>query len=131
MGILDFIKNNDVNVNKVINDLSKGVDKLAFTKEEKATLNIKLADKLAGYTASTLNESTTRSKTRRVIAYLVIGSFLAMVFTYIVCVFIAPDKAELIKPVITSGVMVTAFIMVLAFFFGGYYAEKLNPKPKK
>ena len=79
MGFWDFIKDNKIDVNGIIGNVSSGIDMLAFTAEERAQFNVMLADKLAAYVGSTLTESSTRSKTRRVISYIVIGSFLVLV----------------------------------------------------
>lgn len=129
MGFWDFIKENKIDLNSIIGDLSKGVDALAFTPEERAEFNIKLADKLAAYVEGTMNENSIRSKTRRMISFIIIGAFLILVFLAVVLSIFAPENAQFVTELSSNSVMTTAFIMVLAFFFGGYYMEKL-PKIK-
>lgn len=106
-----------INPQKVFENISKGVDNLAFTQQERAELNMKLADKVAEYAEKTLSENTIRSKARRIIAYVI-------VFTWITAALldIWIDNADLTY-LWQDSVLKTAFIMVLAFFFGGYYLK--------
>jgi len=122
---IPFIKGG-LSADKVFDSVANGVDKLVFTQEEKAILNTELAEKLAEYAANTLSENTIRSKARRFISYLIVASWLLAAF---VDVFI--NNADLTYLWKESD-LATGFLMVLLFFFGGYYFQHiLNMKKKK
>lgn len=110
---------------KVFDTVSRGVDKLAFTSQEKSELNMKLADKVAEFTKDSLNESTIRSSTRRFVAKIVITVYLFLVILYVLLTVMGYPTAEL-KEMVTESPLTTAFVMVLVFFFGGYYAKSLG-----
>ena len=130
MSILNFIKGK-VDVGKVVEDVSSGIDKLAFTKEEKAEFNLTVANKLAGFVENTLSENTIRSKTRRHVALLVTYTFLILVLAAIVLHFINPEDSKFIADLVKDSPVSTAFVMVLAFFFGGYYMRGISINKKK
>ena len=110
--------------------IASGIDKLAFTAEERSEFNAKLADKLAEFSASTLSESTIRSRTRRFIAIMVIVNVFLVFWICVALVFLGKDISIILK--LTEGFSLsTAFIMVLAFFFGGYYLKGISLKKDK
>jgi len=121
-----------LNLGKVFDTVSSGVDKLAFTKEEKSELNMKLSDKVADFVHSTLSENTERSKARRVIAYVVVGNFFALMWAVILLhIFEMQEAAEFITGVVSDWKIATAFIMVLGFFFGSYLLRGTKLKKDK
>lgn len=122
MGIKSWITG--INPQEAFNVISKGVDKLSFTKEERAKLNITLADKVSSFAEKTLSENTIRSKARRLIAYVVIFSWIISAFLDIWI-----DNKELTY-MWKESALKTAFIMVLAFFFGGYYMKQIKINKK-
>jgi len=115
-----------INTESAFNTISSGIDKLKFTKQEIAELNVKLADKVADFAEKTLSENTIRSKARRLISYVIIFAYiLAVVVSYF-------SNNAMIGYVVKDSALKTAFIMVIAFFFGGYYMSKLGiDKTKK
>ena len=114
-----------INPQKAFDTISNGVDKLAFTKEERADLNLKLADKVAEFAEKTMSESTIRSKSRRLISYVV-------VFMYVLCLIGALFfESDMLVYIVKDSSLNTAFIMVLAFFFGGYYMKQIQINKKK
>ena len=104
MGWFSGLFEGKIKVGKLVEDVTSGVDKLFLTKEEKADYSKEQASNLAQFTKDTLSENTIRSKARRVIAFIIIGN-----------------------AVFGS----TTVIMVLAFFFGGYYAKGISLTKKK
>ena len=98
---------------------------VVFTKEERAKLNMTLADKVASFAEKTLSENTIRSKSRRLIAYVII---LAWVLAAFLDIWI--DNIDLTY-LWKESALKTAFIMVLAFFFGGYYMKQIEINKKK
>lgn len=114
-----------INPQEAFNTISKGIDKLAFTKEERAELNMKLADKVAAFAEKSLSENTIRSKSRRMIAYVI-------VFAYVLCLLGALFiDSDMLTYIVKDSSLNTAFIMVLAFFFGGYYMKQIEINKKK
>ncbi len=120
-----------IDAGKLVESVTKGIDKLAFTKEERSDFNMKTADKMAEFIGNTLSENTVRSKTRRHIALLVIYLFIILVLSAIVLSFFDKEASEFIFTVIKDSSIQTGFIMVLAFFFGGYYMKGISLNKKK
>lgn len=123
MSLKTFISG--INPQKAFDTISKGVDNLAFTDQERAKLNLTLADKVAQFAEKSLSESTIRSKARRLIAYVIIFTY---VLALISCIF---TDNETLTYIVKESALKTAFIMVLAFFFGGYYMKNFELKGKK
>lgn len=119
-----------LDVNNVFTSISTGIDQLGFTKEEKEIYNKAAADALATFTKDTLGESTDRSKTRRQIALIVTAIYLLISISCIILAFFDINKARLLLDVSSALSLDTAFIMVLAFFFGGYYLNLLKGSKK-
>ena len=122
MGVLDFISK--INPQKAFDTVAKGVDKLNFSNQERAALNVALADKVAEYAEKTLSENTVRSKTRRLISYVIVFAYIALV------VYSLFTDQSYVQELVKDSALQTAFIMVLAFFFGGYYIKQINFKGK-
>lgn len=130
MGLINLFKGK-IDVGHVVNSVISAGDKLAFTKEEKADFNLTMADKLAAFAENTLSENTIRSKTRRHVALLVTYTFLVLVLAAIVMHFIDAEKSKFIAEIVKDSPISTAFVMVLAFFFGGYYMKGISLTKKK
>jgi hypothetical protein len=113
-----------INPQKTFDTISKGIDNLAFTSEERAKLNILLADKVADFAEKSLNENTIRSKSRRAVAYVVVVAYIGLI------IFSLFVDSEYVHGLVTNSALNTAFLMVLAFFFGGYYMEGFTKKKK-
>lgn len=121
-----------LDANKVFDTVSKGIDKLSFSDQERATMNLGIADKIAEFAGNTLSENTERSKARRVIAYIIIGNVVLLLWAVIILSFLGyNDAASFIQKLATDWQMHTAFIMVLAFFFGGYMMRNIPLKSKQ
>jgi len=130
MGILNLFKGK-IDVGNVVDKVMSAGDKLVFTKEEKADFNVAMADKLAKFVENTLSENTIRSKTRRHVALLVTYTFIVLLLSAIVFHFIDVEKSKFIAEMVKDSPISTAFIMVLAFFFGGYYMKGISLNKKK
>jgi hypothetical protein len=120
-----------LNAQKVFDTVTGAVDQWNFTTEEQARLNVELADKLADHVESTLNENTTRSKTRRFIAIEIITVYLVLLLLYVVLALMKIESIDFLKSLILESPIATGFIAVIGFFFGGYYLSKLVPKKKE
>lgn len=127
---LKFFKGK-VDAGKLVENITSGVDKMAFTAEERSDFNLKVADKMAEHIGNTLNENTIRSRTRRHISYVIVYIFVFLVLSAIVMSFYDQAKSDFIFKVIEDSSIQTGFVMVLAFFFGGYYLKSVGLNKKK
>ncbi|MBS2100715.1 hypothetical protein [Carboxylicivirga linearis] len=121
---------NKLNLDKVFDSVSSGVDKLAFTQEERADFNMKISDKVSEFVGSSLSENTERSKARRTIAYIVVANFFALIWAVIILYFFNENAATFVKGMAVEWQVPTAFIMVLAFFFSAYLLRGTPLKKK-
>ena len=133
MSFISKIFTGGVDINKALDIVSKGADKLVFTQEERADLNKETAEGLSQFIKDTASENTARSITRRYVAILVIVVYLLISLVIIGIGIWSTQKAlELVK--LTNELdLGTAFIAVIAFFFSSYMLKKFVPesRPKK
>jgi hypothetical protein len=108
----------------LLTQVGSWVGNMKFTNEEQAELNVKIADKAAEFVASTLNENTERSKTRRSIALLWIKAQLALVLMTAICIPWDKGMATDYFNLATSSLMLMGTGSIIVFFFGGYYLNK-------
>jgi hypothetical protein len=125
---IPFIKGK-VEAADIFKGFRDGVDAMAFTKEEIAGLNVKLADKLADYAKDTLSENTERSKTRRFLAKFITFNFFGA-FWLLVVLLLLGKNIDLILKLIGAFNLGTLMLMVGAFFFGGYYLKQYQKEKK-
>ena len=133
MSFISKIFTGGVDINKALDIVSKGADKLVFTQEERADLNKETTEGLSQFIKDTASENTARSITRRYVAILVIVVYLIISLVIIAIGIWSTQKAlELVK--LTNELdLGTAFIAVIAFFFSSYMLKKFVPesRPKK
>ena len=133
MSFISKIFTGGVDINKALDIVSKGSDKLVFTQEERADLNKETTEGLSQFIKDTASENTARSITRRYVAILVIVVYLLISLVIIgIGVFNTEIALELVK--LTNELdLGTAFIAVIAFFFSSYMLKKFVPesRPKK
>lgn len=118
---------------KLVTDVRGMIDDKNFTAEEKSRVQIFLADATADFVKATLNENTERSKARRSLAIVSVYFFYFLVVVLLVLWKFDPLWHEAAKALIIEFKLPIAFIMIMAFFFGGYYLSKLpsvNTKSK-
>ena len=117
--------------NGLLTQVGNWIGGMNYTAEEQAESRTAMAVGTAKFAVDTLNENTTRSKTRRAIAVLWIKAQLLMIaITFIV----APLDLALAKfyAEITFGaLMVSVTFSVTAFFFGGHYLRDFRSKGGK
>jgi len=131
MSILGKIFTKPIDVNKAIDLVAKSADNLNFTNQERAKLNAELAENLAKHVEATVDESTDRSVTRRYIAVVIITLYVCIAVAVLLLYAFGVDAVAKQIVEITNVLEIdTAFIMILAFFFGGYYINKLGFKGK-
>ena len=129
MGILDFFtasKTATETAKNVVDGTIAGIDKIWYTDEEKAENIVKRIELFQqGYAIwleaqkVLVNESTPRSITRRVLAILILGSFLALILGAGAVYFFNQVWAQWL--IDCSGYLKGLAITVGVFYFG-YYA---------
>ena len=133
---LSVVKNifggSTLSADKVFTSVAKGIDNLGFTEQEKATFTKEMAEGLAKYTIETLGESSDRSKTRRDIAIMIVSLYLLTFIVALVMLLVFRDTnaVKMIIELANEMNLSIGFLMVLAFFFGGYYLQNLIGKKK-
>jgi len=105
-----------INPQKVFDTVASGADKLIFTKEEKAELNKEMIQAQAEFVKNTLNESSIRSYTRRVIAVSIVSVYLFLVLLGVGFYPFIPAYSAFIFSVVSELNM--AFIATISFYFG-------------
>jgi len=109
-----------LDIGKTFDTISTGIDKLAFTKQEKAEFNTKMADAAAEFAKATMSENTTRSKTRRFIAIFLIINIMVIFWLCVALSLFGKDIAIILELSNNLNLGIV-FITIIAFFFGGYY----------
>ena len=97
---------------------------LQFTEQEKAEYSAQAAKGVVDYITSTLDESTTRSNTRRVVAITWISFELSLIGLAVLAWPFSKPYSEFVLSVAFSDLMVWGTLSVLAFFFGPYMIGK-------
>ena len=99
-------------------------DKFGLTQKEKA-------EGVLEFIKNTIGENSTRSKTRRFVAIAIVSNYLLLINASAVlyCIGLV-ERAKFIFELANTS-LGTAFVMVLAFFFGGYYVGKFKGQVKK
>jgi len=129
MGIVGKIFGNSNTVDKVIDNAARIADNMKFSEQERARMNVELAEALAKHAESTMAESSDRSVTRRYISVALITLYVVIVLLVIgfnVAGYM--DKAQQVVNACKEMYLDVAFVMIVAFFFGGYYASSLTGK---
>jgi len=131
MGLLSALTGNKKTVEKIVDGAISGIDKLFYTNEEKADVNRQIAEGVQDFVKQTLDENTARSKTRRVLAIMIMGVFLLLIIAAAAVYELNPDYSKFLFKV--AGDMSTMALMVAAFFFGAHMLGRdiINKKKNK
>lgn len=121
MGFLSKIFSKPIDPNKLIDFTTGALNNLNFTNQERAEFNMKNADNLAEYVKNTLSESTDRAVTRRYISVYYMAFYSLVALAILVVSMVDTDKATVLLKVASELNLTVGFILVMAFFFGGYY----------
>ena len=115
----------------LVKDIRGMVDDKNFTDEERARFNTKIADSVAEFAKSTLSENTERSKARRLISIVSVYFFYFLIIALIVLWKFDSAWYDASLKLIIDFKLPIAFIMIMAFFFGGYYTNKFLGNKKE
>lgn len=127
-GILGFLGKKDTTT--IVEGAVKGLDNLIFSNEERAEYNKKMADSVVDFAKSTMGENTTRSFTRRLVAFAIMGIYMVFILGAGIAYLIDAEYSKFLYDIAMK--QNTLVLMVSAFYFGGYYAGKvIGQKEKK
>ncbi len=133
MGLLNFLNGGlgRKNVTTLVDGAVNGVDKLFFTKQEKADYLEKVAENQLEFLKTTINESSARSLTRRYIAMMIVGIFLLLLLFGAVAFAFDQTWADYILNEAKS--LSGLALMVAGFYFGSYAIGQyvINPLKNK
>lgn len=110
---------------KLVTGVRSMIDDKNFTPEEKARFDSKTADSSADFIKETLSENTERSKARRSVAIDTVRFYFALIVFLIVSWKFDPVWFEAVLNLLLQFKLPMAFIMIMAFFFGGHYINKI------
>ena len=113
----------------VVEGAIAGVDKLFFTDEEKADTKIKMQQIWLEAIKTTANESSIRSITRRILAVMIMGSFLFLILASFFCFPFLPTMAAFGLSLAKE--LSTLTLAVGVFYFGTYAIGTYLFKDKK
>lgn len=111
---------------KLVTGVRGMIDDKNFTSEEKARFDKETASNAAGFVKDTLSESTERSKARRSVAIDTVRFYFALIIFLIVSWKFDPLWFDAVLNLVIEFKLPVAFIMIMAFFFGGYYLNKFT-----
>ena len=113
---------------KVVDGVISGVDKLFFTEEEKTEASQKAMDSIYSFIKTTMDESSVRSITRRVLAVEIVSAFVFLL--------LAGAMLHVLNPVWAAHILACAkalsnlVLAVSVFYFGPYQVGGMIQKIK-
>ena len=116
-------------IGDVTKGITKGLDVLAFTKEERAELNFKIGEQVTNFVKMTMEESTARSKTRRYIAITFIYLFALLLVAGAVAFKFDKEFSEFLLSLAREQSNIV--LSIVLFYFGYYGLQKIIPEKKK
>jgi hypothetical protein len=121
MGLNIFKKLTKIDTQEVFNTVASGVDKAFYTKEEQSDDARKVYQDYFEWYKTTLEESTVRSITRRILAILFAACYLLLVIASAIAYKFDPEYSSFLWEVSKAIAPVVGGIML---FYFGYYGVK-------
>lgn len=118
-----------LNPQKIFDTAAGGIDKMFFTKEEKAEFMKDAQKQYLEYYKMTLQDSSVRGLTRRYIAVMFCAVFLLFLIAAAVAFIWRPDYAEFLFSLVKE--MKEYIAGILIFYFGYYGITKIMESRKK
>ena len=103
---------------KVVDGVISGVDKLFFTDEEKTEASQKAMDSIYSFIKTTMDESSIRSITRRVLAVEVVSAFVFLLLAGAIIYILNPTWAAHVLD--CAKALSNLVLAVSVFYFGPY-----------
>ena len=126
MAWYNFFTSNDKVVDmagKTVDGVIAGVDKLFFTDEEKSEASQKTIDTYLEFMKLATDENSVRSMTRRVLAVMILGSFLVMLVAAAIMWRFDPQWAGFVLGCAKS--IDNLVLAIGIFYFGPYQLTKM------
>ena len=123
MGILSKIFGNSDNAEKLVDGATKGLDKMFFTKEEKADANQKMSEWYLRYLEATQPQNVSR----RFIAIIVTLLWAGLVVAGVALRWLSYEMSDYVFKVLDD-VVTTPFMLVISFYFARRLIGELNSK---
>lgn len=117
-----------VDPQKIFDTVSKGIDNLSFTKEEKAEFNKEVIKANLDFVKSTLCENSARSLTRRYIAVSVVSFELLLSLGAIILYNFNTQYALFIIGIVEY--YSNVFLAIICFYFGSSMLRTYTNKKK-
>lgn len=117
--------NSKLDLGEKFDTVAKGIDKLKLTEQEKN-------EGIVQFVTDTLSENSERSKTRRTVSKIIVINTIVLAWFLIILALLGHELTSILK-LVSIFHLGEAFLMVLAFFYSGYYINKYrnNKKPEK
>jgi len=132
MGLLTFLSGVSgaaKSMPKIVSGIANGLDALHFSQEERAGVITGITKTVVDYAKQTINESSVRSMTRRVLALMFCGSFLYLLLFSAMAWRWNTEWA--IHTFNCAKQLVNPVIAIIIFFFGSYGVGYFLDKKKK
>ena len=113
---------------KVVDGVVSGVDKLFFTDEEKTEASQKAMESIYSFIRTTMDESSIRSITRRVLAVEIVSAFVFLLLAGALVYAFRPDWAAHILA--CAKALSNLVLAVSVFYFGPYQVGGMIAKIK-
>ena len=129
MGMFDWFSSGSKNADKLVDGAINGLDKMFYTDEEKADARAKMGDWYIKLQETLRDESSIRSVTRRVIAFLILGPYVLLVVGGAAAYPFNTEYAKFLLSV-ANGQFGMLAIAVGGFYFGPHMIGRMMGKGK-
>lgn len=127
MNILNWFSAGSDTATKVLDAGIAGIDALILTEEERLTMQAKLGDHWLETQKALQDESTIRSVTRRVLSWVVMGSYTLLVLAAAVAYGFDADYGKFLLD-LADGKFGFLVVMVGGFYFGPHMLGRFLKK---
>lgn len=117
MGIFDWFKAGPQAAEKVLDAGIRGIDKLVYTDEEKAEARQRLVDNWLELQRTLGEETSVRGITRRILTFLTVLPYTALVIASAVCYYFNQAYAKFLLDV-AEGNFGIIVLTIVVFYFG-------------
>jgi len=119
------------NIMTVAKGVGNWIDEQQYTDQEKAISHAENFAKTLQAIRDTQNESTTRSITRRVLAWMIMFTYLLAVIFLVVIYFVSPEMADGLHKIIIAMQLQNLALAVAAFYFAANLFGRMNEGKNK
>jgi hypothetical protein len=124
MGFFSWLRTSEKAINTTTDLVDagvRGIDALFFTEEEKSVASQKTLDTWLETQRVLINENTAKSITRRILACMIVGSFMLQSFIAIGLYRLDKEWSQMVLDIMKAE---GTLVATVAFFYFGYYGVK-------